>query len=157
MRLLPNFRRHESMNDYPGVLVPLDRAHLHSHSARSGRAEFEEVREGPDDADVEDVDDDPEADAAKVDANEDTGMLQMSAAEYTIEGLRREVRKDGERGRRWTEYERKYSRRLSVPLPPLTHGNHSQIQAHQQSYPRYWHGALQLAAVCSLWLRLVCR
>ncbi len=44
------------------------------------------------------------ATAFKNSDHEGEGMLQMDAAEYTIEGLRRDARK-GEPGRRWTEYE----------------------------------------------------
>lgn len=90
-------RRTESVDDYAGVLVPLEEAHLHSHSARSGHCEYEEV---PDDAS-----DAGEDDAAKG-QDDGTGMLLMSAAEYSIEGLRREVRRGG-KGRTWTEYELK--------------------------------------------------
>ncbi|KAI0885635.1 MFS general substrate transporter [Annulohypoxylon maeteangense] len=92
-------RRQESVHDYIGVLVPLEEAHLHSHSARSGRSEFEEVRTSSDD-------DEPESGLPKDGDSEQTGMLQMSAAEYTIEGLRREVRR-GDRRHQWTEYELK--------------------------------------------------
>ncbi|KAI1211782.1 MFS general substrate transporter [Annulohypoxylon truncatum] len=94
-------RRQESVHDYIGVLVPLEEAHLHSHSARSGRSEFEEVRTSSDDPD-----DEAESGLPKDGDSEHTGMLQMSAAEYTIEGLRREVRR-GERRHQWTEYELK--------------------------------------------------
>ncbi|KAI1173137.1 sugar transporter [Nemania sp. FL0916] len=107
------FARQESVNDYIGVLVPLEEAHLHSHSARCGKAEFEaDHHDNPYDVDAD-------ADAAgredeetalgasfKNGDHEGDGMLQMDAAEYTIEGLRRDVRK-GEPGRRWTEYELK--------------------------------------------------
>ncbi|KAI1081203.1 membrane transporter [Whalleya microplaca] len=103
--LSSRFRRQESVHDYVGVLVPLEQAHLHSHSARTGKCEFEE-RRASHDADDEDVDEARGSQAAKDSDNEDTGMLQMSAAEYTIEGLRREVRK-GERGRQCSEYELK--------------------------------------------------
>ncbi|CAJ2502903.1 Uu.00g102970.m01.CDS01 [Anthostomella pinea] len=100
--LASRFARQESVHDYVGVLVPLEEAHLHSHSARSGRTEFEEAQASPDDVGI----DEPESEAAKDGENEGTGMLQMSAAEYSIEGLRRDVRK-GERGQRWSEYELK--------------------------------------------------
>ncbi|KAI8155529.1 putative MFS-type transporter, partial [Colletotrichum sp. SAR 10_65] len=86
----------ESVHDYLGVVVPLEEAHLHSHSARIGRCEFEE-RPGHEDDDGDDED--------GKDQGESTGMLEMSAAEYTIEGLRKEVRRGG-RGM-WTEYELK--------------------------------------------------
>ncbi|KAI1107111.1 MFS general substrate transporter [Jackrogersella minutella] len=96
-------RRQESVHDYVGVLVPLEEAHLHSHSARSGKSEYEEVRTSSDDPVV---DDESEPALPKDGDSEHTGMLQMSAAEYTIEGLRREVRR-GERRHQWTEYELK--------------------------------------------------
>lgn len=97
------FARHESVHNYAGVLVPLEEAHLHSHSARTGKTEFEELP--GEDVDGEEEDDDDEEDAIKDREDESTGMLQMSAAEYTIEGLRREVRKGGGRAGH-TEYER---------------------------------------------------
>ncbi|KAI1861476.1 hypothetical protein JX265_004487 [Neoarthrinium moseri] len=97
--------RTESVHDYVGVLVPLEEAHLHSHSARSGKTEFEELaRDGEAHYDAYAGLDDDEA--AKDRDNEGTGMLQMSAAEYTIEGLRREVR-EGERGRVVSDYDLK--------------------------------------------------
>lgn len=116
MRFLSGWRplrsRIESVHDYAGVQVPLEEAHLHSHSARTGRAEFEEVRQDDDDeraaaaaapgSSDDDADKDPD--------HEGTGMLQMSAAEYTIEGLRRAVR-HGEKGRTCTEYEGEWHRR----------------------------------------------
>ncbi|KAH8893182.1 MFS general substrate transporter [Thozetella sp. PMI_491] len=88
----------ESVNDYIGVLVPLDEAHLHSHSYRSGRCEYEEV---PDDNSSEDREGGKDAED-----DEGRGMLEMSAAEYSIEGLRKEVRRGG-KGRTWTAYEMK--------------------------------------------------
>ncbi|KAI1421100.1 sugar transporter [Xylaria sp. FL1777] len=110
--LRPMFARRESVHDYVGVLVPLEEAHLHSYSARCGKAEFEEDRRGSGDAHGNaglDYNEDEETalgSAFKNSDNEGDGMLQMDAAEYTIEGLRRDVRK-GEPGRRWTEYELK--------------------------------------------------
>jgi len=102
------FARRESVSDYIGVLVPLEEAHLHSHSARCGKAEFEQ----DDQHDSSGFNMDSEDEEAELGSaykhghgdHEGTGMLQMDAAEYTIEGLRRDVRK-GEPGRRWTEYE----------------------------------------------------
>ncbi|TEA11295.1 putative MFS-type transporter [Colletotrichum sidae] len=85
----------ESVDSYLGVVVPLEEAHLHSHSARTGKCEFEERPRNDEDDDEEDG----------KDQGESTGMLEMNAAEYTIEGLRKEVRR-GERGQ-WTEYELK--------------------------------------------------
>ncbi|KAI0474394.1 sugar transporter [Xylaria cf. heliscus] len=110
--LRSRFARRESVHDYIGVLVPLEEAHLHSHSARCGKAEFEEDRSGSDDGHANagfDGDEDEETalgSSFKNSDNEGEGMLQMDAAEYTVEGLRRDVRK-GEPGRRWTEYELK--------------------------------------------------
>lgn len=87
------YSRVESVHDYAGVLVSLEDAHLHSHSARTGRVEFEAPLSAPDDDDVD----------APKDSEEGDGMLLMDAAEYTIEGLRKEMRR-GRRGQ-WTEYE----------------------------------------------------
>lgn len=85
--------RTESVNNYDGVLVPLEQAHLHSHSARVGRVEFEARDESADDED--------DVGSAKDDQGE--GMLLMNAAEYSIEGLRAQMRQ-GKRGE-WTDYE----------------------------------------------------
>lgn len=85
--------RTESVDSYDGVLVPLEQAHLHSHSARVGRVEFE--------AQDESADDEDDVGSAKDDRGE--GMLLMNAAEYTIEGLRAQMRQ-GKRGE-WTDYE----------------------------------------------------
>ncbi|KXJ91019.1 major facilitator superfamily domain-containing protein [Microdochium bolleyi] len=110
MRLFTwRFARQESVHDYAGVLVPLEEAHLHSHSARSGKTEFEEP---PDAAGTQDynpigVEEGSREPEDKDDEDEGTGMLQMSAAEYTIDGLRREVRRGGERGQQWSSYELK--------------------------------------------------
>ncbi|KAI0528416.1 sugar transporter [Xylaria digitata] len=110
--LRSRFRPRESVHDYIGVLVPLEEAHLHSYSSRCGKAEFEQDRQGSDDAHINaDVDYDEDEETAlgaifKSSESEGDGMLQMDAAEYTIEGLRQAVRK-GELGRRWTEYELK--------------------------------------------------
>lgn len=87
-------RQPESVDDYLGVLVPLEEAHHYSHSARSGKTEFET------DAGVDADEDDP-----KDGDNETQGMLHMRAAEYTIEGLRKEMRQ-GRQGS-WTTYESK--------------------------------------------------
>lgn len=74
--------------------MPLDEAHHYSHSARSGRTEFE----APDPDAAED-------DEPKEGDHETQGMLHMKAAEYTIEGLRKEMRQ-GRQGA-WTTYESK--------------------------------------------------
>nr|CBV37364.1 hexose transporter [Colletotrichum graminicola] len=99
--------RTESVDDYVGVVVPLVEAHLHSHSARTGKCEFEERPSQDDDGNGDGDDDngdDGDDDDVK-DQTESTGMLEMSAAEYTIEGLRKEVRRGGKG--QWTEYELK--------------------------------------------------
>lgn len=88
--------RIESVDYYAGVLVPLEEAHLHSHSARTGKVEFEA-------RDFANGDDEEDANSAKDGDSEREGMLEMDAAEYSIEGLRKEVR-EGRRGQ-WSEYE----------------------------------------------------
>lgn len=103
-------RRPESVDDYAGVLVSLEEAHLHSHSARTGHCEYEEV---PDEA-ASDIDDN---DVPKSRSDEGAGMLLMSAAEYSIEGLRREVRRGG-KGRTWTDYECETRQTASDDGPP---------------------------------------
>ncbi|KAF3058444.1 putative sugar transporter protein [Daldinia childiae] len=65
-------------------------------------SEFDEVRTSSDGPAADEL----EVGLPKDDDNENTGMLQMSAAEYTIAGLRREVR-EGQRRRQWSEYELK--------------------------------------------------
>jgi len=101
--------RAESVNDYAGVLVELEEAHLHSHSCRSGRrTEFDESLE----------DDDADGDSnhhggrgggkSGGDDDECTGMLEMSVAVYSIEGLRKEVRRGGAKGETWTAYESEF-------------------------------------------------
>ena len=85
--------RTPSVHDYVGVLIPLEEAHLHSHSARSGRTEFEVP---PEDEHGDGV--------GKDDENEGAGMLEMRACEYSIEGLRREVRREA-RGQQLSEYD----------------------------------------------------
>ncbi|KAG6041701.1 hypothetical protein E4U41_002784 [Claviceps citrina] len=89
-------RRVESVNDYAGVLVPLEEAHRHSLSGRCGRpntASREDDLEYDLEHDVEGENKDGESQA----------MLQMEEAEYTIDGLRTEMRQ-GRQGQ-WTEYE----------------------------------------------------
>ncbi len=104
----PGTFRTETVDNFAGVLIPLDQAHLHSHSARSGRTEFEEP---PDDGTggtgggADGYEDDDE-EVGKDAENEGTGMLEMRACEYSIEGLRREVRRGGEG--QWTDYESRF-------------------------------------------------
>lgn len=82
----------ESVQDYVGVLVPLDQAHLYSQPGKSkGKSEAR-------------PEDDEEIDEAKDGDYEMQGMLQGGrAGEYTIEGLRKEMR-EGRQGQ-WTTYE----------------------------------------------------
>ncbi len=87
--------RRETVHDYVGVLIPLEEAHHHSHSARTGRTEFESRHDATDDVGH-----------GKDEDNEAHGMLEMDAAEYTIEGLRQETRQ-GRQGQ-WTEYESEF-------------------------------------------------
>ncbi|ORY64970.1 major facilitator superfamily domain-containing protein [Pseudomassariella vexata] len=116
--------RGESVHDYVGVLVPLEEAHLYSHSARSGRCEFEEVRDGGIREEENPLDDEREAEAGKDGENEDTGMLQMCAAEYTVEGLRREIRTGEIWGKGWTEYEMK-SRLINKAIQDIGMGRYN--------------------------------
>lgn len=88
------------------VLVPLDQAHLHSYSARCGRTEYEELSDD-DDGKQNGVDGDGRQEnhenGDETDDYEAVGMLQMSAAEYSIDGLRKAARRG--RGRGVSEYE----------------------------------------------------
>ncbi|KAK1754530.1 hypothetical protein QBC47DRAFT_384162 [Echria macrotheca] len=95
-------RRVESVDAYSGVLVSLDEAHLHSHSYRL-------LRRRPTADDLSEEDDGAaEDDVVKAVGGDDEGtaMLEMSAPEYSIEGLRKEVRRGG-KGEKWTAYEMK--------------------------------------------------
>jgi len=104
--------RIESVDYYAGVLVPLEEAHLHSHSARTGKVEFEARNFA-----VGDDEDEIENGSAKDEDSEREGMLEMDAAEYTIEGLRKEMR-EGRRGQ-WSEYESEWPHELSTPNQTL--------------------------------------
>lgn len=97
-------RRDAGLDD---VVVPLEQAHLHSHSARCGRTEYEEVPGSDEEAAKGLVD---EEEFGEDDRHEATGMLEMRAAEYSVEGLRKEVRK-GAGGTR-SEYESECRRLL---------------------------------------------
>ena len=106
--------RVESVNDYAGVLIPLEEAHLHSHSARTGRTEFEPRDDSAATSGEEGGDSDDDAGSAKDGEGdgERQGMLEMEAAEYTIEGLRKEMRL-GRKGQ-WTDYESESTRKLRI-------------------------------------------
>jgi hypothetical protein len=95
-------RHVESVDDYLSVLIPLDKAHLYSHSAKQGRAGSASRRE---DAEVGDADEEKDGE------NETSGMLHGHAGEYSIEGLRKEMRQ-GNQGK-WTSNESM----LFQPLP----------------------------------------
>lgn len=95
-----------SLADYSSVVIPLERAHLHSHSARCGRTEYEEIPG----ADLEHEgreDDEEEDERLKDDGEEGRAMLEMNPAEYSIQGLRKEVRKKDGGGNERGEYESK--------------------------------------------------
>lgn len=95
MKLLRwNVPRRRTPSSLDRVIVPLEDAHLHSHAARVGGAQ-------PDDSDDEE---DVEREPGPKGSHEETGMLEMSVSEYSIEGLRREMRK-GSRAQ-LTDYER---------------------------------------------------
>ncbi|KAK1778999.1 major facilitator superfamily domain-containing protein [Copromyces sp. CBS 386.78] len=94
--------RSESVEDYPGVLIPLAEAHLHSHSSRSRPpSDLDDALLGQDDEGVQHHKDPAD--------DEDTGMLleMGTEPEYSIEGLRREVRRGNKGGEKWTDYEMK--------------------------------------------------
>lgn len=80
----------ESVDDYIGVLVPLEEAHLYSQAAKAKSASHGGKQEENEMDDLEMKE-------------EREGMLGGDAAEYTIEGLRKEMR-EGRRGQ-WTTYE----------------------------------------------------
>lgn len=88
--------------DYSSVVIPLERAHLHSHSARCGRTEYEEVPG----ADLENEEREDEEEGLK-DGEEGRAMLEMNPAEYSIQGLRKEVRRSDGGGSERGEYESK--------------------------------------------------
>ncbi|KAG6284317.1 hypothetical protein E4U46_007304 [Claviceps purpurea] len=102
-------RRVESVHDYAGVLVPLEEAHLHGISARSDRTRSDSRRQGRRADDLESAataaaeEEEEEEEEMKNADSEAEAMLQMEEAEYTIDGLRAEMRQ-GRQGR-WTEYE----------------------------------------------------
>jgi len=80
----------ESVDDYVGVLVPLEEAHLYSQAAKAKSANHGEKRE---EGELDDLEMKEERE----------GMLGGDSAEYTVEGLRKEMR-EGRRGQ-WTTYE----------------------------------------------------
>ncbi|KAK4041769.1 hypothetical protein C8A01DRAFT_14529 [Parachaetomium inaequale] len=95
------WRRPETAVDYASAVIPLEEAHQHSHSYR--------LRPRPDPEGQLDDEASEDDDGADKDGDEgDTTMLvnTSAAAEYSIEGLRREVRR-GRRGENWTAYEMK--------------------------------------------------
>lgn len=106
------WRRPETAADYASAVVPLEEAHQHGHSYRLGRRPSRVVGQLDDDASDEEDHSAGAGDGRDKDGDDgddDTGMLltNSAAAEYSIEGLRREVRR-GERGRKWTAYESKF-------------------------------------------------
>lgn len=108
--------RTPSSFDFERVIIPLEDAHLHSYSARLGT-------ESPDLMKDPDVDE-----GGKDTEHEETGMLEMSVSEYSIEGLRREVRK-GARGAP-SQYERMLTwGRASSHGPKIR-----QLQGHHSRY-----------------------
>ena len=111
-------RRATSIDDYAGVLVSLDEAHLHSYTHAHGPRR----RPGYDDSSEDDIaleEGAGDGDGVKVTGEDEaTAMLDMTAPEYSIEGLRREVRSGGAKGEKWTAYESKLSM-LLVRRPTL--------------------------------------
>uniref|UniRef100_A0A8H7NGA2 Major facilitator superfamily (MFS) profile domain-containing protein n=1 Tax=Bionectria ochroleuca TaxID=29856 RepID=A0A8H7NGA2_BIOOC len=106
-------RHVESVDDYLSVLIPLDKAHLYSHSAKQGRAGSASRRE---DAEVGDADEEKDGE------NETSGMLHGHAGEYSIEGLRKEMRQ-GNQGK-WTSNEIK-SKLINKALQDIGMGTYN--------------------------------
>jgi hypothetical protein len=94
------WRRAGTVADYTAVVVPLDEAHQHSHTFRLRPRPETEGQLDDDVFEEEDPGIDKDGD------DEDTTMLVASSTvpEYSIEGLRREVRR-GRREENWTPYE----------------------------------------------------
>ncbi|KAH6630920.1 major facilitator superfamily domain-containing protein [Chaetomium sp. MPI-SDFR-AT-0129] len=128
---LPRTWRRSGPADYSSAIIPLDEAHKHSHAYRLRRprpsTSTNTTNDVPPPEDEEDeargrgvgsggdgVNDDVEGEEEEEDDEDkdgedgDTTMLVMTggAGEYSVEGLRREVRK-GRRGEGWTGYEMK--------------------------------------------------
>lgn len=136
------WRRTGTAADYASVVIPLDEAHQHSHSCRLRHRSDPEAEGQVDDGAFDDDDA-----VGKDGDDEDTTMLVMSggAAEYSIEGLRKEVRR-GRREENWTAYESECAGALSpfVERCPgwigLTGLCRSEISAYQQGHSGYRHG-----------------
>jgi hypothetical protein len=92
------WRRTDAAADYTAAVVPLEEAHQHSHTYRLTRSE--PVGQLDDDAFDGDGGIDKDRD------EQDTTMLMTGSEppEYSIEGLRKEVRRGG-KGEKWTAYE----------------------------------------------------
>lgn len=133
------WRRADTAADYTAVVVPLDEAHQHSHSYRlrprpETEGQLDDDAFGEDDAAI-----DKDAD------DEDTTMLVMSSAvpEYSIEGLRREVRR-GRREENWTAYESEWLDCIFYPCLETVFvrlclwwklmDHDSEIETHQQGH-----------------------
>ncbi|KAM7213055.1 Major facilitator superfamily domain containing protein [Rhypophila decipiens] len=106
-------RRPESVTNFPGVLIPLDEAHLHSHTYRSRRRLVIESEDLLNDEETG-ISENGSGSGGKDGDDEATSMLEMDVPEYSIEGLRREVRrgtggsgKGTGGGEKWTAYEMK--------------------------------------------------
>ncbi|KAK4195977.1 major facilitator superfamily domain-containing protein [Triangularia verruculosa] len=127
------------INTIEDVLIPLEEAHLHSHSYRS-RLEVASLGGTAEVNDDTQKDDEDEDDIEGGDHHEATGMLlrrsgssgellgMMTAAEreYTIGSLRREVRRgkpDG-KGRGWSDYEMK-SRLVNKAIQDIGMGRYN--------------------------------
>ena len=130
--------RSASVEDSPGVLIPLGEAHLHSHSTRSRPpSDLDDALLGQDDEGVQHHKDPAD--------DENTGMLleMGTEPEYSIEGLRREVRRGNKGGEKWTDYESEIlNNRGLAYMTCYAKLFYSEIEAHQQGYPRHWDGEI---------------
>lgn len=119
-----DFGRVESVHNYPGALIPLEQAHLHSHSARSA-SRTQALAAYEEDIALDELNYDGEAgeaSPAKEGDSESQGMLPQRAGEYTIAGLRRAVRQGGKD--KWTEYELK-SKLISKAIQDIGMGSYN--------------------------------
>lgn len=100
-------RHSAATGDYSSVVIPLEQAHLHSHSARCGRTEYEEIPGA--DPENEEAEEEEEGDDGLKDGDEGRAMLEMKPAEYSIQGLRKEMRKRDGGGNERGEYESEFN------------------------------------------------
>ncbi|KAK0735642.1 major facilitator superfamily domain-containing protein [Apiosordaria backusii] len=127
------------MRSVADVVIPLEEAHLHSHSYRSrlgsaldGTAEEDDAQKDDDDDDEEDLEGNDHEHTGMLlrTSPSSEGLLGMTAAEreYTVGSLRKEVRRgvpgDGRGRGRWTDYEMK-SRLVNKAIQDIGMGRYN--------------------------------